>query len=175
MLPGLWFELFGAHRCGRGAQLPNHPCAYLLPDWSAEESHWLPVCIIQPGCFCLSSLLNPHSSLKKKKKKSPFLPVSASEAFQIYALFRFLWGSISLKWTLSLFLVSSFKFVRQPLFLTVCFALMPEWSTKTFMIDIASFDYRLHVLRIKFLAVSGRPPPPTLPREAFFALGFCAV
>lgn len=47
MLPGLWFELFGAHCRGRGAQLPNHPCAYLLSDWPEEESHWLPVCIIQ--------------------------------------------------------------------------------------------------------------------------------
>lgn len=62
---------------------------------------------------------------------------------------------------------------------------MTESSTKTFMIDIASFDYRLHVLKIEFMAVSSRPPlPPLLPREPpsllsrrkrFFPLSFCAV
>lgn len=48
VLHGLWFELSGAHRCGRGPLLPNRPCAYFLPDWPEEESHRLPVCIIQP-------------------------------------------------------------------------------------------------------------------------------
>lgn len=58
MLPGLWFELSGAHCCGRGAQLPNHPCAHFLPDWSAEESHRLPVSLVQPAWF----LFHPLSS-----------------------------------------------------------------------------------------------------------------
>lgn len=66
VLHGLWFELSGAHCCGRGPQLPNHPCAYLLPDWPEEESHWLPVCIIQPITAAFASthsliLQAPHN------------------------------------------------------------------------------------------------------------------
>lgn len=126
MLPGLWFELFGAHCSGGGTQLPNHPCAYLLPDWPEEESHWLPVCIIQPSCFCLSPFQT--SQLLKKNKKhsscnavpsatSP--PVSASKASQISAFFCFLWGSISLKITFIAYFSYSFKLIpaNHPFFL----------------------------------------------------------
>lgn len=45
VLSGFWFEFSCAHCCGCGTQLPNHPSANLLPDWPAEESYWLPVCI----------------------------------------------------------------------------------------------------------------------------------
>lgn len=45
VLSGFWFEFSRSHCCGRGSQLPNRPCAYLLSDWPKEESHWLPVCI----------------------------------------------------------------------------------------------------------------------------------
>lgn len=62
VLHGLWFELSGAHCCGRGPQLPNHPCAYLLPDWPEEESHWLPVCVIQPITAAFASTHSLTSS-----------------------------------------------------------------------------------------------------------------
>lgn len=51
MLSGFWFEFSRTHCCGCGSQLPNHPSAYLLPDWPAEESHWLPVCITQAAAI----------------------------------------------------------------------------------------------------------------------------
>lgn len=96
MLPGLWFELFGAHCSGRGAQLPNHPCAYLLSDWPEEESHWLPVCIIQPGCFCLSHPLNPSKNTLPARQRIESIP-------------NFLLISVRLK--ISLFLVHSLKLI----------------------------------------------------------------
>ena len=108
MFPGLWFELFGANRSGRGTQLPNHPCAYLLPDWPEEESHWLPVCIIQPlpppaASSSSRAPLSPHSSYKKKKKHT-LLTTSVHQKLP-----RFLLLSVSLKITFSLFLVKQFE------------------------------------------------------------------
>lgn len=60
VLSGFWFEFSRAHCCGRGSQLPNRPCAYLLSDWPKEESHWLPVCITTE---LLASRLNSNSCL----------------------------------------------------------------------------------------------------------------
>lgn len=155
MLPGLWFELFGANRSGRGTQLPNHPCAYLLPDWPEEESHWLPVCIIQPPPRCFFFLSRPSQpSQLLQKKKNTFPTTSVHQKLP-----RFLLLSVSLKITFSLFLVKQFEIYPGKLprlfssvfsfFFLLFFALMPmtEASTKTFMINIASFDCRLHVLK----------------------------
>lgn len=61
MLSGFWFEFSRSHCCGCGSQLPNHPSAYLLPDWPAEESHWLPVCITTQAAAILP--LTPASPL----------------------------------------------------------------------------------------------------------------
>lgn len=58
---------------------------------------------------------------------------------------------------------------------------MTESITKTFMIDIALFDYRLHVLKdFNLLAASSHPPPPlrALPlpeREAFPSRFLCCI
>lgn len=105
MLPGLWFELFGAHCSGRGAQLPNHPCAYLLPDRSEEESHWLPVRIIPPCCFCL------HLSLLKNTPPPPLsyqiikrFPWFNLQFFFSFFPFLFVRGSNCKNWTSSLIL-----------------------------------------------------------------------
>lgn len=89
MLSGFWFEFSCTHCCGCGSQLPNHPSAYLLPDWPAEESHWLPVCIttqaatilpLNPACpftiyTCSSSLFRsrwlPPFALRIARPSSP--------------------------------------------------------------------------------------------------------
>ena len=74
VLPGLWFDLSGAHCSGCRPQLPNHPCSYLLPDWPEEESHRLPVCIIPPCCFCLFTPPAPLTSTADHYHHSSLLP-----------------------------------------------------------------------------------------------------
>lgn len=161
MLPGLWFELFGAHCSGCGSQLPNHPCAYLLPDWPEEESHWLPVCIIQLSCSCLSNLLHPSQLLQTASRSLPrpdcTPPISAIKSFPNFSSFFFPLFRVTQhlpKNNLCLFLVPSLNWSEHPpkLFPLFCFDANDRIKYQTFIIDIASFDYRLHVLKVKFMA-----------------------